>query len=817
MWGHYLLSLYRSLIRHRLYAALNVLGLAVGITVFLVLSLLVRFETSFDRWLPNADSIYRFNATYTFPGRPPESMSFTSAGVLPVLLADYPQIAAGTRVLRTRQPVISGPLINNEHVNFVDPSFFKVLDLPFAAGDASVALASPNNVVVSQAIASKYFGTTAVLGRTLTLVYNGTPRLYRISGVLHDLPDNTHLSLDILAPFSAFVLDDPRLGATQWGAPSTWTYVRFRSPADARAVAAELPQFVKRRGHDDTLGAALTHILHLSLTAVPALHFADLEVGGAPKPGVDRRLVYSLGAVGALTLLIAVLNYVNLATARSALRGKEIALRKVMGATRRALMGQLLFEAFGFALVAVLIGVALTELALPVVNALDASSLKLTYWGADSILPWALGLAIAIGLGAGFYPALLLSRFEPAPVLASARTPGGGRPEARVRAVLIGAQFVVAIAFTIGALVIASQAQFLRTGDRGFQRQGLILVDSFQAPELGNRRQTILDALRQAPGVTSVTTSVEEPGLGREIIANIRRPGVGAGAISMDGDVIGDDYLRTYGAKLIAGRMLDRAHGLDDMSGLDPSTARGVNLMLNARATRLLGFSTPAAAVGHQIEQDQGDGTVVGVLDDLHFASPQSPAAGIVYHYRSRLDGSATAAIRYRGVGEAEIMARLRAVWRRQAPMIPFEAKTADERLSDFYVSDERSARLFSVGAVVAVAIGCVGLYGLAAFNTARRFKEIGIRKTLGASTFDVLKLLLAQILRPVLIANLVAWPLTYVAMHAWLAGFDQRIGLNPLFFIAASLLAVAVAGLTVVAQSLRLARSEPAIALHNE
>jgi putative ABC transport system permease protein len=283
----------------------------------------------------------------------------------------------------------------------------------------------------------------------------------------------------------------------------------------------------------------------------------------------------------------------------------------------------------------------------------------------------------------------------------------------------------------------------------------------------------------------------------------------------MEGDDVGDDYLATYGAKLIAGRLLDRAHGLDDIGDPNQDTVRPANLLLNARATQLLGFSTPAEAIGQHVEEHGGSEVIVGVLGDIRLGSPQRPVAGIVYHYSSH--PGFTAEVRYRGASEPEIMARLAAVWRRQAPAVPFEAKSADESLRDYYVPDEQRARLFTVGSVLAVAIACVGLYGLAAFNTARRFKEIGIRKTLGASTTDVLKLLLDQILRPVLIANLVAWPLAYLAMRGWLAGFDQRIGLSPLFFIAASLLALSVAVLTVVAQSLRLARSEPARALRHE
>ena len=294
-------------------------------------------------------------------------------------------------------------------------------------------------------------------------------------------------------------------------------------------------------------------------------------------------------------------------------------------------------------------------------------------------------------------------------------------------------------------------------------------------------------------------------------------------------DVVSDDYLKTYGARLAAGRMFDRAHGADDIagpfSGADNASSRGVDVMLNESAARVLGFADPARAVGQRLVTSDDCGRpngvavpVIGVLRDVHFSSPQRPVAPVVYRYDSQpFMGGAVGAVRFAGVSDATMMARLQAVWARDAPMVPFLGKTAEESLSDFYVPDEQRARLFTIGSLLAVGIGCVGLYGLAAFSTARRFREIGIRKTLGASTSDVLKLVLVQILRPVLIANLVAWPVAWFAMRGWLSGFDQRIALSPLFFLAASLLALAVASLTVVAQSLRLARAEPARALRHE
>ena len=716
MLGHYLLTFYRSLTRQWLYAMLNVLGMAVGIAVFVVLTLDVRFETSFDRWIPDAADIYRIDFTYTFPGRPPDRLAGSSGAVGPFFRTDYPRAGSITRLLDFKGTIANGPLLGTERTDYVDRNFFDVLDLPLVAGDKRTALADPDDLII---------------------------------------------------------------------------------------------------------------ILRLSLVPLRDLHFADARLHGPMKAGVDARLVFALGMVGALTLAIAILNYVNLATARSSLRAREIALRKVMGATRASLMIQLLAEALAYALMSVLIGLALAELSLPLVNALGGASLALTYWGAGGILPWVLALGVAIGLCAGLYPALLLSRFEPAPVLAAARTPGGGRGAARVRGVLIGAQFVVAIAFTICTLVIGAQARFIREADRGFQRDGLILLKNLGAALLAPRQNQLLDALRAIPGVVSATASLREPGPPYDWVVCVQKPG--APGTHMSADVISDDYLKTYGARLAAGRMFDHARGADDLSGPfkgdDDASSRGADVMLNESAARTLGFADPARAVGLRLMTTddvcpaKGESApVIGVLRDVQFGSPQQPVAPVVYRYDSQsFGGGAVGAVRFAGVSDAVMMDRLREVWRREAPMVPFLGKTAEESLSDYYVPDEQRARLFTVGSLLAVGIGCVGLYGLAAFNTARRFKEIGIRKTLGASTADVLRLLLVQIMRPVLVANLVAWPLAWIAMRNWLGGFNQRIALSPLFFLAASLLALTVASLTVVAQSLRLARAEPARALRHE
>ena len=537
-----------------------------------------------------------------------------------------------------------------------------------------------------------------------------------------------------------------------------------------------------------------------------------------------------LGAVGVLTLILAAVNYVNLATARATLRAREVALRKAVGASQAALVAQFMTEALVTVLFAGLIGLALCELALPAINAAGGTDLRINYLGEESTPLFLAGVVVLVGLGAGVYPAWVLTRFQPAQVLASARSPGGGRASGRVREVLVVLQFAVATAFMVATGVIISQIHYLRVADLGFSRQGVINVNAFGDAQISAAQQTsLLSAWRALPGVVAVTGSDAAPGGGGGVdTEGFKRPGAPGAGLAFQQISTRPDFFRAYGARLLAGRLLDLSHGADDTPqgpaiGVDaPASTLAHSVVINRAAATALGFHNVSDAVGQSVYEARMQGgfnplTVAGVVDDLRFYSPRDPIHATVYFLRNQDFRPQIAGVRYAADDPQEIIAWLKAVWRKIAPGAPFSAATIDNNLEAFYRPDEQRARLFSIGSALSVLIGCVGLYGLAAFNTARRFREIGIRKTLGASTTDILKLLLIQILRPVVIANLIAWPIAYAAMRAWLSSFDQRIALNPLFFIFASILALAVACATVIAQSLRLAQSEPAKALHHE
>ncbi|MBD8678939.1 ABC transporter permease [Sphingomonas sp. CFBP 13720] len=802
-----LLSLYRSLTRHKLYAALNIGGLAVGIAVFLILGLYVRFETSYEKWLPRHDGIYVVQTVWNLPESPFNgAYPYTMGGLLDQMREDFPGVT-GTRVRggKGAGSVLRGGVATAEDVAMVDPSFFEIFDLPMIRGQGRGALSDPSAAIVSESLARKYFGTTDPIGQTMTVAMDVQAN-YRIAGVFRDLPKNTDMTVSLLIPFPRKPVSDNWF---HWGSTSLQTYLRFDTPSAARAFEQKLLPFVDRRGLAD-LGKDASKTQQLTLLPIARLH---LEPAGRQSSS-GKITVVTLGLVGVLTLLIAIVNYVNLATARAGLRAREVAMRKVLGADRATLVGQFLGEAVLTVAIAALLGLILAELGLPLVNAAGGLSLDIPY---VVVVPALVALTLVVGLIAGFYPAVLLSRFPTASVLASARSPGGGRVGTRIREALVVFQFGLAIAFMVGTTVLVAQTQHVRQSDLGFRRDGLLVLLSMRDTlvDVGQRRK-LMTELRALPNVTGLTVAnTAAGGTGSDNSDNVPLPGVVGSGPSLRWMIVGPDFFGVYGARLLAGRLFDAAHAGDDQR--TPTKGAAANIVINRRAVSTLGFRSAQEAVGKTVGGDRPR-TIIGVVDDMRFSSPREPnSASYYYHYRQpEHTDTAVATIRFTGDPRA-MRDAVRAVWQRTVPQVPFDAETADRRLAEFYEADDRATRLFGIGAGLAVLIGCVGLWGLASFNTQRRVKEIGIRKTLGASSADIVKLLIGQFLRPVLLANLVAWPLAFVAMRTWLAGFDDRIALSPLYFAGASLLATAIAVLTVLGQSLRASRAAPAWALRHD
>ncbi|SJM66905.1 hypothetical protein FM111_12345 [Brevundimonas diminuta 3F5N] len=799
-----LVSLYRSLIRHPLYTAVNVGGLAMGIAVFILLGLYVRFETSFETWLPEHQSIYQVQSEWNLPGSPFNGvMQNTPGGLLDMMQEDFPELK-GTRIL-TSGKIIHNGVAMSENIAHVDPDFLDIFRLEMVRGDARTAMRDPANLVLSETAASRYFGSADPIGRTLTLSDGENADLRKVVGVFRDLPANTDFNFTAVTPMKPPAPDDMKMWRNL-GALSVSTYLRFDTPGQARAFIDKLPAFVERHGAD--LGEKPAETLRYPLTPI-----ADLRLASGDKGSDNRRLTIAmLGLVGLLALVIAIVNYVNLAVARAGLRAREVAMRKVVGASRGALIQQFLGEAIVLVALAALVGLILAELGLPLINAAADLSLTLPY---GVVLPVLALLIVVIGAVAGFYPAVLLSRYPAALVLASARSPGGGRAGARVREALVVLQFTLATGFIIAAGVLFAQMQHVRSVDLGFQREGLLIVPAMTDSSLTeSQRLALLAALRDVRGVTHVTTATLAAGGSNSHAAeNMPVPGTPGDGPTLRKISVGPDFFATYGMTPVAGRVFDPNYRSDDST--ETERAGGFNIVINRKAAEALGFALPQDAIGKTVGGHRAR-TIVGVVEDARFFSPRTPIDPAVYVYKARIPDWPMVTMRYQG-DPRQVMEQTRTVWRRIAPSAPFNGAHADRRLTELYAADDRAARLFGMGAGLAILIGCVGLWGLASFSTQQRVKEIGIRKTLGASSSDIVKLLVAQFLRPVLIANLFAWPLAFFAARTWLAGFDDRIALSPLYFIGASVVAVLIAVLTVLSQSIRASRAAPAWALRHD
>ena len=545
-------------------------------------------------------------------------------------------------------------------------------------------------------------------------------------------------------------------------------------------------------------------------------------------PGNDWRSITTFAVIAALILGMAVVNFTNLATARASQRAREVALRKVLGATRKQLIVQFISESVLISGTSMLLALALVELLVrPFAAFLDAD-IALSYFGRDGILLPAIGLALLVGIASGIYPAFFLSRFQPAQVLkanrSAAETPGSGR----VRTVLVVFQFAVSIGLIICTAVIYGQTVFARSVDPGYKRDHILQVEELGRAQLWPKADMIVNQMKRVPGVEAAAltdigvstnnqsnTYIIPPGTPRQIL--IGQYNVGA------------DYLNAMGLTLRAGRWFDANRPIDDMTQPYPPkpevekaiAQRGVNVVINEYAAKKLGFKSVQDAVGKVVRgklfsDDAGimNVNIIGVVGDTRFRSVRTPIEPMMF--RKVTAGPGWLIIRYRG-DPATLKAAVERRWKQITNEVPFNAKFSEDVIGELYEKEDARAQTFAAFALLAVIIGCLGLFGLAAFTAERRTKEIGIRKVLGARTRDIVRLLVWQFSRPVMIANIIAWPVAWWLMRDWLNTFDQRIALTPLPFVVAAVIALGIAVATVVGHAVKVARANPIHALRYE
>lgn len=818
MWRNYLTVTFRLLARNRAYSVINIGGLALGLAGCLMVLGYVRYERSYDSWLPNHDRIYQVQTTI----RPPaQAVVRTQASPFPLqerLVADFPEIEAVTSVALGKTVIEHDGQPMFLDATTVDPSFFEVFALPFAQGAAANALPDTNSIVLTEREAIRQFGTANALGKLLSLGAGPGKRDYRVSGVLRDLPRNTSLRLDII-----FRRDANEIAYRGWGNFDQHHYVKLRPGAEPAVLNGTLPKWEKRVIAPEMIDgkpATMSDVMDFALVPLGDVHLGSAQEA-AFAPGGDPRTLATFAIVAALTLGMAVLNFVNLTTARATQRACEVALRKVLGATRGQLIVQFFAESALISAAAMLIGLSIAEFAMPWIGNLLGADLQIAYLGEHGMLWPALGLLLITGLAGGLYPAFYLSRFKPAQTLhanrAFADTPGSGR----LRAVLIVAQFAVAIGLIASTAVIWSQTRFVQEVDPGYRRDGLIQIANAWRFTQGSEYEAARAAMLAIPGVTATARTGLGLGATEKPVRLMRNPGA-ANHVSMGFYGVDAEFLRTMDVELLSGRLLGNRFTADRIAGETPQqlVGRGINVVVNRAAARAFGYRTPEAAIGQTVHI-AFDGwamvpsRIVGVVEDTRFRTARDAIEPLVYAYAPEQTNQVI--VRYAAARPGEVMAALGKVWRKFEPEIPFEARFADDIVRELYAADRARTVLFAAFSLLAIAIACLGLYGLAAFATERRTKEIGIRKVVGARVRDIVRLLVWQFSKPVVLANLIAWPIAWWAMRDWLNGFDIRIPLTPGPFALAGLIALVIAIATVAGQSFRVARMNPIHALRYE
>jgi putative ABC transport system permease protein len=826
MFRHYFKTAIGNLTRYKLYSVINIVGLSVGLACAIFIVLFLRDELSYDKWIPGSDHLYRVEATVHFPGRPPLNFGSTPFPVPSAMHEQIPEVTAMTRVSPEEMTVTTGDRQFPETVMAVDANFFRVIQLPLIQGDPASVLADPESIVLSQSTARKYFGALDPVGKILTVSAARCERGFKachtdtypltVTGVVRDLPHNTHLVGDIFIPNTSRADGVSQLAKESWLDIWSFGYVALAPGATPDTVLAKLRPIIDRSvdpTQAENINLKGSDFEQIRLTQFQQVHLTSDNYGGL-KPSGSAATVYGFAIIAALILLLACFNFTNLATARAMLRAREICLRKTVGAKQWQLIVQFLSEALLTALLSLIVALGLVESSLPFYNGFLGRPVETHFLADWPLFVGAAAAAIAAGLIGGAYPALVLSRFRPTALLRSAASAGSGSESGsgHMRLILVVAQFAVSIGLGIATIVVFRQIEFARNMDLGFRRDGIVVIRSARNLQ-PTARESFARALRAEPGIAGVALSNTVPLDGRRNTGNVRVPGQSQ-VLAINTTDISPEFPEVYDMRLLAGRLLSSTHGEDLFSSDQSRSNAGRNVLINMSAAHLFGYTAPTA-VGKAITLNNVQVTVAGVLADARINGARETPAPTVFFYNP--DSNIVVSIRVHATHLSDTLGVIDKTWRSFAPESAIQRDFLSDTFEDTFQSDEKQGAMFALFVGIAIFIACLGLFGLAAFTADRRIKEIGVRKVFGARDIDVVRLLLRQFSIPVLTANLIAWPVAWYYLNAWLANYAYRIFLNPLYFLLAGAIALAIAWATVSLHAVRVARSNPIHALRNE
>jgi len=800
MFKNYLKVAVRNLLKQKTYTFINVAGLAIGMTCFVLIVLFIRFEVSHDSFHEKADRIYRVALERTYPDKV-RNWGMTAVPLAQTLQTEFDEVEQATRLLAANNSVLvtfGDKKIEGNQVIYTDPNFFEVFSIKMLEGNPATVLGEQNSAVVTEEAAKRFFGSDDPIGKTVEII----GRDYTIKGVTEKVPLNSHFHYDFLLSASTLPFSRGTNWINNW---STYTYVLLTPGFDPAVFEERLDLIVQKYMAPEVLDEVKTSYEEFVangngykyfIQPIKEIHLTskleqELEANG------NINYVYLFSIIAAFILGIACINFMNLATARSASRAKEVGVRKTLGSNRIQLIFQFLTESLLLSGLALVVSLVLTWLLLPYFNTLTGKTLALDYFGNFQILPAFIVFTVLVGLMAGSYPALFLSAFRPISVL---KGDNKVKSANKLRNGLVIFQFVISIVLLVGTFVIDHQIKFMLTKDLGFDKAHVIVVQN--ARLLGTQVPAFKNELLSDSKVLSASGSFNAAAGAFD--SNVHLP-VGATedrAVSMSMIFADYDYAETMGMELLQGRNFSKKFSLDSSA-----------CILNETAVKMLGLESP---IDSWITDRDNDRLVVGVLKDFHFKSLHNDISPLVY-VGNRGNRAGVLSVRIQQEQMNETIAFIENKWREFTGDQPFAWSFLDDNLASQYQAEQETRRMTQLFSQLAVLIGCLGLFGLAAFTAEQRTKEIGVRKVLGASIANIILLLVKEFTKLVTLAFVIATPISFLAMNQWLQSFAYKTNMPLTAFIFAGGLALLVALVTVSYQAIKAALPNPVESLRYE
>lgn len=795
MFRNYFKTAFRNLWKNRSFTAINLLGLTIGITCCLLIGLYIQHELSYDNFQEKRERTVRVIMEYSF-GNKTSMGNYTSTKVAPAFKKNFPEVEAGVRMFQGRNVVkYQDKLFNESNLVYADSNFFQLFSFKLLQGNPQNALQGPNKVIVTVAAARKYFGNENPIGKVMGIGADATA--YEVTGVTEDCPSNSQIKYDMLLSFSSL---GPAQEVTYWDANYT-TYLLLKDKASIASLQSKIPAFMKRE-----MSGNPNIWVRFHLEPFTHVHLYSPYDGFEPNSSITY--IYIISIVAFLLLAIACFTYINLGTASSMERAREVGIRKVLGAMKKQVFYQYLGESFLLCFIALLTSILLSIFVLPYFNQLTGKQFIATALFSPLLLVFMFVILCSVTFLAGSYPAIILSAFNPVKVLkGSFKNTGSGL---FTRKSLIVFQFVISVFLIICTFIIQQQLHYIQNKKLGYNREHVVVLPIDK--KIMDNMDAIKVILKSNPDVLNVSKAVSTP-------AYIKG-GYNMRSAAMPEDVqmnvratpVDEDFVNTTGLQLIAGSDLSRQDMLDvSQAG---QTEKTYHFILNESAAKELGW-TPEDAIGKKmfLGSDR-PGIVKGVVKDFNYESLHTPIGSLVLFPEPRAN---IMMVKLSGRNTPQAIAFLEQNWKQFAPHRPFEYNFLDDIYTKMYNSEIRLSKVLNLFAGIAVLLACLGLLGLSAYSTKQRTKEIGIRKVMGATVWNIVSILSKDFLRLSLIAILIAYPIAWWSMHQWLQDFSYRVSINWWIFLLAGLLAIAITLLTVSYQSVRAALRNPVKSLRTE